>query len=126
MDRSKRKAINRLAELILRELELSPPVDVEKAAEMLGGEIKQSEPGGDIEAMVEKNGEGFIIRLDYASIDTRQGFPLPMNLGICSFIWGIFLQVIAGNSPRNIGTVSGIVMGFRRRSMRLTNLPGLS
>jgi hypothetical protein len=83
MEGSRTRNINRLAVAILQELELMPPVDVERAVELLGGELSLLGDESETEAMIEKKENGFVIRIKRTRDETeqRRRFSIAHELG---------------------------------------------
>lgn len=80
MRRERRTQINSLAERIRATLDLSVPVDVEKAVERLNGEVA-TENLLDFEAKIEKVDEGFRITLSTEFPSARRKFSIAHELG---------------------------------------------
>lgn len=80
MQQARRDQINRLAETVRATCDLTTPVDVELAVRRLRGEIKEVDDA-EIEAQIEKRGDGFRITVSTDKRETRRRFSVAHELG---------------------------------------------
>lgn len=80
MQQVRRDQINRLAETVRATCELSTPVDVEVAVERLRGEIEEV-ADAELEATIEKHGDGFRITVFTDKHESRRRFSVAHELG---------------------------------------------
>lgn len=80
MDGKRRHEIGELADSVRDALKLNPPVDVDRAVDLLGGQLALIDPN-EAEAYVEKQGESFVIGISHAVAPTRRRFSIAHELG---------------------------------------------
>lgn len=80
MQQARRDQINRLAETIRATCDLTTPVDVELAVQRLRGEIDRVDDA-EMEAKIEKRGDGFRITLANDVHENRRRFSVAHELG---------------------------------------------
>lgn len=80
MNSTRRKEINKLAELVRKACEATSPVNMEEAVRRLGGEIVEDstiEP----EAQIEKTDAGFRVKLHPSKTKNRKNFSIAHEIG---------------------------------------------
>lgn len=77
----RRAAIHELADTIRSVLSVNPPIDMATAVKKLGGELSYNLTTSDPEALVEKHGDSFRIRLRRTGRDARKRFSVAHELG---------------------------------------------
>jgi predicted transcriptional regulator len=81
MTPQRRLAINELADTVRSALALELPINMSRAVEGLGGELLYNLSPSDPEALVEKHGEAFRIRLRRGAKASRDRFSVAHELG---------------------------------------------